>query len=181
VPKKPYLKSDVTQEMKDQFAAKARELGRTEAGLLRLLIETFLKTNPVEVEIPAPTETKDNYLPVRLSSATKGALLKRASEHRMKTGPYVLALLRAHLSQKPSFTEIELEVLRQTNNELTAIGRNVNQIARALNISIDNVHLVKANEMESVARKVKECRDYVRNLIRANLASWGIERDKEKY
>lgn len=181
MPKKPYLKSDVAQEVKDQFAAKARELGRTEAGLLRLLIETFMKTNPVEVEIPTPTETKDNYLPVRLSSAAKGALLKKASEHRMKAGPYVLALLRAHLSQKPFFTEIELEVLRQTNNELTAIGRNVNQIARALNISIDNAHLVKANEMESVAGKVKECRNYVRNLIRANLAAWGIERGKEKY
>lgn len=48
-------------------------------------------------------------------------------------------------------------MLRQSNSELTAIGRNINaigrninQIARALNTSLDNVHMAQAAELGQV-------------------------------
>lgn len=175
----PYLKTDVSQETKDLFAAKARELDKSERGLLRLLVETFLGQNPVAEEVPAPTGIKDDFFGMRLGGSLKKELQNRAKEHHMKAGPYVEGLLRSHLSKKPFFTEIEMEVLRQSNNELTAIGRNINQIARALNASLDNAHLLKASEIKELAEQVKNNRNAVRSLMKANLAAWGVEHGTE--
>ena len=182
MPKKSYVKTNVPQEIKTAFALKAKELGHSEASLLLFLVETLLKANPVDVEVPAPTETKDESVRVWLNGRMKGELRKRAGEQGMKRlSPYVEVMLRTHLSQKPYFTERELEVLRQSNHELTAIGRNVNQIAKALNSSLDNVHLLKAADVVQVGEQVKRVREEVRALIRANLSAWGVEHGTETY
>lgn len=57
---------------------------------------------------------------------------------------------------------------------------NINQIARALNTSLDNAHMARAKEIEQIRPYVIECRELVRALIRANVAGWGIERKIEK-
>lgn len=175
------IKAWVSSDTKTAFQKAATRHGTSESRLLSHILDAFLKNNQIDVELKTPTEIKNNKMDFRISTCMKAELRKRAGEQGMKSGPYAVVLLRAHLSRKPYFTEHELEVLRQCNNELTAIGRNINQIARALNTSLDNVHMAQAAELGQVAALVKANRDYVRNLIRANLSAWGIERVKEKY
>ncbi len=179
---KPNIRTWVDSDTKTAFRAAATIQGTSEAHLLRLLIDTLLKNNPDDAasSIP-PTETKDDRFSFRLSAKLKGDLARRAKEQGASPGSYVVALCRAHLSHKPYFTEHELEVLRRSNNELTAIGRNINQIAKALNRSLDNADMARSTELEQLATVVKGHRDYVRGLIRANLSSWGIERGEENY
>lgn len=168
-------------ESKSLFVAKAKEMSYTESGLLGLIVRSFLGRNHPEQVKPAPTETKDKRLGIFLTAAMKAEVEQRAREAGMSVSSYGNGLLMAHLKQKPYFTAIELDVLRQSNNELTAIGRNINQIARALNTSIDNTHLINVGELEGLAYLVKENRNYVRSLMRANLSSWGIEHGTESY
>jgi len=172
------IKSRVSVQTKDAFKAKALESGYTEASLQRLLIEGFLKQNPIETKIPAATEKKDDFIWLALNARMKAELRQRAAAERMSLSSYVVSLLRAHLSQKANFTESELEVLRQSNNELTAIGRNINQIARALNTSLDNSHLVKVAEIKEVLNVVRVHQVHVRDLISANLFGWGVQDER---
>lgn len=46
---------------------------------------------------------------------------------------WLIALLQARMGKGPQFGQYELEALARSNLELLALGRNVNQIARAAN------------------------------------------------
>lgn len=177
----PNIRTWVDGDTKTAFRAAATKQGTSESRLLQLLIGTFLRRYPHDGTSTAPTETKDDRFSFRLSAKLKDDLAHRAKEQGASPGSYLVALCRVHLSQKPYFTERELEVLRQSNSELTAIGRNINQIARALNRSLDNADMARSTELEQIVTLVKGHRDYVRGLIRANLSSWGTEREEEKY
>lgn len=176
------VRARVDAQTKAAFHAVVVNQGTSESRLLQLLIGALLKNNSDNgsPSIP-PTEIKDDRFSFRLSAKLKDDLARRAKEQGASPGSYLVALARTHLSKKPYFTERELEVLRQSNSELTAIGRNINQIARALNRSLDHADMTRSKELEQVAVLVKGHRDYVRGLIRANLSSWGIEREEEKY
>lgn len=178
---KPNIRTWVDDPIKAAFRTAATTQGTSESRLLQLLIGAFLRSNPHNGTSTAPTEIKDDRFSFRLSAKLKGDLARRAEEQGASPGSYLVALCRAHLSRESYFTERELEVLRQSNSELTAIGRNINQIAKALNRSLDNTDMARSKELEQVAVLVKGHRDYVRGLIRANLSSWGVEREEEKY
>lgn len=175
------IRALVDPDTKAAFHSAAIKHGTSEAGLLQMLLSAFLKSNPPNSTPIAATETKNDKLSLRLSAKLKGELTYRAKGQGMTPSAYWIALARAHVSQEAFFTERELDVLRKSNNELTAIGRNINQIARALNTSLDSAHMARAKELEDVAAVVKNNRDYVRGLIRTNLASWGIKHEIEEF
>lgn len=176
-----HIRAWVDRETKTAFRAAATQQGTSESRLFQLLIGAFLKSNPPNSKLIATTETKDDKLSLRLSAKLKGELTYRAKAQGMSPSAYWVALARAHVSQEAFFTERELEVLRRSNTELTALGRNINQIAKALNTSLANSDMARAKELELVAALVKDNRDYVRGLIRANLAAWGISIEIEQY
>jgi len=179
--KKPYIKTHLDENLKNAFADKAKALGYTEASLLRLLIEKVLQGNSAEAELPPATEKKDAAIEVCVTPRMKAELGSRAKQQGMKTSSYVRAMMRAHLSQNAHFTEKELEALVSLNYQLSAIGRNVNQIAKALNISVEEVQNIDLLDIERAAEVVKDVRNQVRQLIRANLAEWGVTRVSESY
>lgn len=180
---KPNIRAQVDSESKAAFRMAATKQGTSESRLLQLLIGAFLRSNPSDgtPPSPSPSEIKNDRFTFRLSARMKDDLTRRSQEQGMSPGAYLTAMSRAHLSKKHYFTERELEVLRQSNNELTAIGRNINQIARSLNRSLDNAHLSRSHELEQVADLIRNHRDYVRSLIRTNLSAWGVNREKEEY
>lgn len=177
---KPVVRTPLDNNTKLSFRSAAKRRGTSEAQLLRLLIGAFLKYDDADDNdgdsIPA-TETKNGKFTFRLSEKLKGDLAHRAKKSRMAVGSYLVALCCAHLRKGPFFTELEMDVLRQSNHELSAVGRNINQIARALNRSIDHADLARAKEIEQLAALIKQNRDFVRGLIIANQRAWGVSHD----
>jgi hypothetical protein len=55
------------------------------------------------------------------------------------------------------------------------MGRNLNQLARKLNTSLDNAHLIQAKEIERVAKEVKRHAAQMTSVIDMNLERWGIK------
>lgn len=179
--KKPYLKTGCSQEIKDRFVAKAKEIGHTEASLLRFLVDKVLEQNPSESALPEPSDTKDATIKGWVSGRMKEDFKQRAAGQGMGESPYLALLIKAHLSGKPAFTQPEMDVLRQANLELTAIGKNLNQVVRILSASNNKADAIRMEEMKKLAVIVLSHREHVRSLIRANLAAWGVERGTEKY
>ena len=72
-------------------------------------------------------------------------------------------------------TKKELAVLRESNRELAAIGRNVNQIARTLNESFYKVESVRLEKLEELRKEIIENRKAIQALIRASENVWEVE------
>jgi hypothetical protein len=65
----------------------------------------------------------------------------------------------------------ELAALKRSIAEVGAIGRNLNQIARAVNRG-EAPNGPSRSELQALLRALTGLRDHMKGLIAANLASW---------
>lgn len=176
---KPQLRTRVPDDVKRDFAALAQQQGLSEAQLLSLIVSQVLARNPSLPEEAAehvePTDRRDVRVPLRLSEYRAVQALART--RNWPATVYVAQLVRAHLSRSPRFSEDELLALRRATAELSAVGRNINQIARALNSDPGQARLVEAFPAAALAQVVDEQRAALKTVIKANLVAWGVEHE----
>jgi len=89
----------------------------------------------------------------------------------MRPATYSAVLLRAHLRQLAPLPKEELLTLRRTIGELAAIGRNLNQIARAANEGGRIPGSVR-EEFRAMLKVCEAVRDHTKALLTKNLVSW---------
>lgn len=169
----------VDEATKEAFNHLARNQGNSESGLLGLLVKKVLSINSpalAEAEAdpePADTDTMEDRVTVRFLPDEWRDLVDRARGRGVKRSAYLRNLFRSHVTQAPVFTDAEIDVLREANHQLASLGRNINQIAKALNTSLDDSDTAKAFEYEEMKVLIDSHRETVKALIRANLRSWG--------
>ena len=98
-------------------------------------------------------------------------LHERAAARGMASATYASVLVRAHLRSLAPLPEDELVALKQAVSELSAVSRNLNQIARAANQGV-RVGVVSHDEFRAILKICEALRDHTKNLIKANAASW---------
>ena len=86
-------------------------------------------------------------------------------------------LARAHLRNLSPLPRDELLALRQAIAELGAIGRNLNQIAHVANRS-GRIVGPGQDGLRSFLKVCEAIRVHVKDLLRANLASWALGHDE---
>jgi AraC-like DNA-binding protein len=180
---KPELKARVGDEVKRAFHAAAEAHGLTESRLLEKLVETFLKrgdATPPPTPKPEPeTAVRSRQAHARLTPAEHAELGRVAATRGMSRGTYLAELFRANVYEQPRFSDVEINALHQAAAQLAAVGRNINQIARALNTSLDEAHRATALDFEHLKNMIDEQRAYVNDLVRSNMRSWGVNTDGE--
>jgi predicted DNA binding CopG/RHH family protein len=168
------LKTWVTRDTKERFAAVARHQGLSDSALLKRLVDHMLQTacgvETVTVEV-ACRAARDSRLTVRLHPADQSLLHARAAARGMPVATYVSVLTRAHLRALAPLPKEELLALKRTVAELGSIGRNLNQIAHAANRG-EHVTGPNREELRAIIKVCEGLRDHVRNLLSANLKSW---------
>lgn len=170
----PVLKTLVEPEIKMRFRkmAKARKLSESE--LLRVLVleatgaekgtDQPIEPNPEKVELERMTVRMPRFL----IEATKD----RAKKKGMAPSRWVAALVQSNLTGKPVMSDDEILKLRISNRELAAIGRNINQIARALNDTLQNSERLPLDKLIELGRIILENRAAIRGLVRASQNVW---------
>lgn len=113
---------------------------------------------------------------IRFKDDERRALAEAAEAHGTSPANWVRSLAIVHLTGKPQWNPAELEELRALFRELRAIGNNVNQIARALNVAVQSgvypPHQgVAAKEAAELVRY--EMRRVVA-VMTGNFAYWGL-------
>ncbi|MDE2075441.1 MAG: plasmid mobilization relaxosome protein MobC [Burkholderiales bacterium] len=98
-----------------------------------------------------------------------------AAAEGFSSAKWIVALIRARLTKTAQFGQSELEALTESNLRLHRIGRNLNQIARALNTSLDERHLYRVEMIEALSRVISEHTKHVSHQITANIARWRIK------
>jgi hypothetical protein len=164
----------VTPDTKAHFRTLAELQQLTESALLKRLITlTIQSVSGVGNEAPKPNRRRSvgTRMSIRLRSADQLLLQERASARQMAAATYAGVLIRAHLRSLPPLPRHELLELKRSVAELGAIGRNINQLARAANQS-GRVVAPGRDDLRSILRVCEGLRDHVKALIKANTRSW---------
>jgi predicted DNA binding CopG/RHH family protein len=170
----PFVAARVTPEMKTLLRALAEREQITESALVRQLLETMLRRSAAE-GFPKlgcrENLSRDARLTVRLAPEDRILLSGRATARGMPSATYVSVLVRSHLRNLAPLPKEELSALKRSVAELGAIGRNLNQIARAANQG-GKPSGPGREDLRSMLKVAEALRDHVKALLRANQISW---------
>ena len=155
----------------------------TESALVRQLLETLVRTsttaNPASGESD-DTELRAERMSIRLSPDDRLLLRDRATSRGMPSATYVAVLVRSHLRKLTPLPTEELAALKRSIAELGTMGRNLNQIARALNAD-GWTDASGRHDLELMLKIAVGLRDHVRALLIANETSWGRGYGEKKH
>jgi hypothetical protein len=174
MPADAFIQCRVTPEMKTLVRALAEREQITESALVKELLQVVLRTAALQGfpkldELDRPN--RDTRLSVRLEPEDRQLLMGKATQRGMPSATYVSLLVRAHLRGVAPLPKDELLALRHAIAELKAVGRNLNQMAKALNQDVRAV--VPGRQEVSAMLKVAEgLRDHFKALLKANEKSW---------
>ncbi|GMU68407.1 MAG: hypothetical protein AMXMBFR37_07400 [Steroidobacteraceae bacterium] len=156
-----WLKRLVVRELQ---TSESRELEAREASDLGVL--TSRRARPA-----ARSGTCSVRVYVRLRQDDSQLLEARAEARGMRAATYVSVLTRNHLRRVVPLPKDELMVLRRSVTELSGIGRNLNQLARATSEGSRPTGAVR-EELRAMLKVCHALRDQTKALLKANLTSW---------
>lgn len=179
------IKTRITPETKARVAELTHAQLLTESIWLRRLVLRELRAAASEDgrwhHVGAPVEeargqcskrrVPGSSLHVKLRPDDRLLLHERAVARGMASATYVAVLVRSHLRTLTPLPKDELVALKRAVSELGAVGRNLNQIARAANQGA-RVGSVGHDEFRALLKICEALRDHTKNLIKANAASW---------
>lgn len=169
-----HLTTWVSRETKERFAAVARHQGSSDSALLKRLVDLMLQSaSAAELETPggAGRTSRDSRLTVRIRPDDQLLLRERAAARGMAPATYVSVLTRSHLRSLAPLPKAEWLTLERIVTELSKLGRNINQIARAANrgerVTGSGEGAFRATLMICEALRVN-----TKKLLRANAKAW---------
>jgi Bacterial mobilisation protein (MobC) len=164
----------VSDEVKGLLQTVAAQRQITESALVRQLIEAMVQM-ATDAGIAAGTASRrvvrDARLYVRLAPEDRILLSDRATARGMAPATFVSVLVRSHLRNLTPLPKDELLALKRSVAELGAIGRNLNQIARAANQGGKALGPGR-EDLRTMLRVAEGLRDHVKALLKANVISW---------
>jgi hypothetical protein len=162
----------VTPATHARAQALAVSRGVSVSSLLADLLDDALDDyDPSSAAGAAPWEARPDRVAIRLRPGDVKAIGRRATVRRMKPSTYIAALVRSHLVADPPLPSVELAVLERATAEVSAIGRNLNQIARAINSGAPVPHGTASVIGQSI-ETVEAVREAAKGYVRVAVASW---------
>jgi hypothetical protein len=180
------VKTRVTPVVKTRVTEITQAELLTEAVWLRRLISRAIQEG---VALAAASDSSDRHrggvlrgqcsagrgrasrLHIRLRREDHLLLHERAAARGMASATYVSVLVRSHLRGLTPLPKDELAALKLAVGELGAVGRNLNQIARAANQGA-KVTGPGRDEFRAILKVCEALRDHTKDLIKANTISW---------
>ena len=166
----------VPADTKARLKALAARRGVSESALLKDLLEITLGGPAVPASDdaePVARLARGARLYVRLRPDDQLLLAERAAARRMAAATYVSVLVRAHLRHLAPLPHDELRALNRVVAELGAIGRNLNQIARATHQGAPATGPHRGDVL-AMLKVCEALRDHVKALLKENAVSWKV-------
>jgi hypothetical protein len=170
----PFVAARVTPEMKTLLRTLAEREQITESALVRQLLEVTLRRSAMD-GFPKlhvlEKASRDARLSVRLRHEDRTLLSARAAARGMASATYVSVLVRSHLRNLAPLPKEELLALRHSIAEIKAVGRNLNQMAKALNQDV-RATVPGRHEVNAMIKVAEGLRDHFKALLKASERSW---------
>ncbi len=173
--KDAFIACRVTPETKARVRALAQRQGIAESALIKQLLDVVLRASTSEtIATPEPPESVRGgaRFNVRLGPEISRLLRERAKGRGMPSATYIASLVRAHFVDAAPLPKAEYLAIKQAVGELSAIGRNLNQIARAMNQGAKPT-LPGREEVMAMLKVAGALRDHIKALVSGNTRAWG--------
>jgi hypothetical protein len=108
---------------------------------------------------------------VRLQAEDRLLLDARAEARGMRSATYIAVMVRSHLRRLAPLPKDELLALKRSIGELVSIGRNINQIAKAVNEGGRPPGSAR-EEFRAMLKICEALRQNTKALLKANEISW---------
>jgi len=173
----PRVEARLTDAEKNAWSQFCQAGGLRESEMLRRMIQRVAGIGEAESAEPASDdqeeESRIRKLTIRLSPSQERRLTQRAQQEGYPNRTsWVTAMVFAELHQEPVLTDAEVAALRESNRELAAIGRNLNQMARAINTDWRESDKLKQEAIETLGERIEQHRDQVAGLLSRRLNRW---------
>lgn len=124
----------LNEENKLKLKSEAEKLNKSESDLLNDILKArYLKSQTIEINSFEIAENRT----FRFKPSFYQNIVESAKKNNMGTTKFVMAVLAAKMSDDQYFfNDQESLILGQSNSQLLAIGRNLNQIAKNMNAEI---------------------------------------------
>jgi hypothetical protein len=166
----------VTPEVKTLLRSLADREQITESALIRRLLEVSILSaarDGLPKFVRQEPERREARFTIRLAPDDRMLLAERSQARGMCSATYVSVLVRSHLRQLAPLPKEEVAALKRLIAELGAIGRNLNQIARSVNLGSRPTEPAR-EDLVSMLKVAEGLRDHVKALLRANIHSWEV-------
>ena len=112
---------------------------------------------------------------VHLTTSELAALKKMAGHEGYVPTKWVVAMVRTKLTGQPQVGQLELETLARSNQQLLALGRNLNQIAKVLNTAPQNRAAFRVEVITELSRVIQAHTKKVSDVLRGTVERWHIQ------
>jgi predicted HicB family RNase H-like nuclease len=172
----PVVKARIRPELHARMRARLLAEDISESELLKRALERELSGDSVATRPTlAPADGPPSRLTVRMPEYVRDAAAQRAGEKGLRLSPWVCALVQSHVTALPVLVGREIDAVEASNRELAAIGRNINQIARALNEAFFQTERVRLELLRDLAEVIEQNRAAIRGLVKASRNAWRAE------
>jgi hypothetical protein len=137
-------------------------------AVIAVLDQESLRTNKRVL----PVSSELHRVETRISAPEHDVLRILARADGISVNRWVVSLIRARLTRTPQLATAEIEALSRSTAALNALGRNLNQIAKALNTHPNGLPAYRLNVMKALEVEIAETRKAIRALLAANLERW---------
>jgi len=172
------MKTECTlnQSEKDLWKKHCKSLGLTQSAVLRMLINKEIKENNKtlnSINESGDDDKKIHKITIRLSGNNVNKLKNKMNlEGYLTPTNWVVACVIYSLNKQPILTENEIFALRESNREISALGGNLNQIARVLNKYPDQSRKLTPDIINDLKTQFHNHNDKVIKLIKATKNRW---------
>lgn len=158
------FRARTTNALYDACQRRAKALGTTQGQVINMLVERWLDETKEQAQQPQTVLDKGPVVrySIRLPEMMLTAMNWRAQNDGFPLRVWIWAVLRTALGY-PIPTDDEMDHIERMRRELNAMGRNINQIARAINAArkageepdFESVKLKELNDIHSFIANIE--------------------------
>jgi hypothetical protein len=166
-------------ELKAPWQAWCQDHGVTPSHALRqVLRKTLDRTStqaPPRIRVSPRRERATARLELHLTTSELAALKTVAGQEGYVPTKWVVAMIRTKLTGQPHVGQPELERLTRSNQQLLALGRNLNQIAKVLNTTPQNRAAIRVEVITELSRVIQAHTKKVSDVLRGTVERWHLQ------
>lgn len=112
---------------------------------------------------------------IRLTEAEFRQADELACKEGFALARWIVALVRARLSGTAQLGQHELELLARSNMQILALGRSLNQIAKAMQLAPDTRLIWRPELIDQLQAALKSHAAAVAAVLAANISRWSLK------
>lgn len=171
------VKGDLGAQWEEYCAKTDRKPADTIRALMRYMMKDDMPPDvrawlATQVE-GVPDEEAKARIDIRLTQSEHSAVKERSVAEGTSVQRYVINCVRASLTKEPQFTMAVTKALWESSYQLRAVGRNLNQIAKAINQGKEQTF--NQEQIGKLSKYIYSHTDKVAAALDASLSRWRIE------